>query len=88
MMLVHSLLLMPAALTAAALAAAAAAACAHHQDEMASAGYRTLLVAQRELTHAEYEAWEEAYSQAQVRVSRTVVCARIASPCIARACCM
>lgn len=55
---------------------------------MASAGYRTLLVAQRELTHAEYEAWEEAYSQAQVRVSRTVVCARIASPCIARACCM
>ncbi|KAF8063036.1 ATP8B4 [Scenedesmus sp. PABB004] len=37
-----------------------------HLDEMACAGYRTLLVGQRELSRAEYEAWEAAYSAAQV----------------------
>jgi hypothetical protein len=37
------------------------------QDEMAHAGYRTLLVGQRELSRQEYEQWEAAYSAAQVR---------------------
>lgn len=36
------------------------------QDEMAHAGYRTLLVAQRELSREEYEQWEADYSAAQV----------------------
>jgi hypothetical protein len=36
------------------------------QDEMAHAGYRTLLVGQRELSREEYEQWEAAYSAAQV----------------------
>uniref|UniRef100_A0A383WKY7 Phospholipid-transporting ATPase n=1 Tax=Tetradesmus obliquus TaxID=3088 RepID=A0A383WKY7_TETOB len=37
-----------------------------HLDEMAHAGYRTLLVAQRELSREEYEQWEADYSAAQV----------------------
>jgi hypothetical protein len=44
------------------------------QDEMAHAGYRTLLVGQRELSREEYEQWEAAYSAAQVRTGCGAYC--------------
>ena len=37
------------------------------QDEMARGGYRTLLIADRELAVAEYDEWQTAYADASVR---------------------
>jgi hypothetical protein len=59
------------------------------QDEMAHAGYRTLLVAQRELSREEYEQWEAAYSAAQVGRpgrSRLDLCITYTDPCAPTSC--
>jgi chemotaxis receptor (MCP) glutamine deamidase CheD len=39
------------------------------QDEMACGGYRTLMIADKELSMDEYEDWQAAFAAASVRAS-------------------
>lgn len=40
------------------------------QDEMARGGYRTLLIAEREISTQEYDTWQKAYANATVSLAK------------------
>jgi hypothetical protein len=43
---------------------------------MARGGFRTLVIAERELTRQEYEQWQERYQKASVSVAKPLSCVR------------